>query len=198
MVYMSEYFSYFISSEASTLLLPLVIILCAFIFEDLTIVIAGVLVADGLLPIPLTLISLYIGMVLGDTALYFLGFFSRAHPRLAQYIDHDFTAPFIKWLKDNYAFKIFSGHFVPGFRFTTYVASGFFHLPLRTYIPMSLLSGLTLMTTLFTISYWFGSVTSGLLDHIRWGIAGAFLLILFLIGRHNFVAYHTKKNGEYR
>lgn len=193
---MFTFLSHFIGGEiGSIVLLPLAIILCALILEDLTIVIVGVLAADGILPIPVAVVSLYIGAALGDTALYALGAFARTHPRLAHYIDHDFTAPFRSWLEHSYAFKVFSGHFVPGFRFTTYVASGFFRYPLSTYIPMAIAGGLTLVTALFTVSYWFGSVTSGVVSHARWGIAGAFLLILFFIGRHNLKAYRAKKNG---
>lgn len=193
---MFTFLSHFIGGEiGSVVLLPLAIILCALILEDLTIVIVGVLAADGILPIPVAVVSLYIGAALGDTTLYALGSFARTHPRLAHYIDHDFTAPFRSWLEHSYAFKVFSGHFVPGFRFTTYVASGFFRYPLSTYIPMAIAGGLILVTTLFTISYWFGSVTSGVVSHARWGIAGAFLLILFFIGRHNLKAYRAKKNG---
>ena len=192
---MFTFLSSFIGGEiGSAMLLPLVIVLCAIFLEDLTIVIVGVLAADGLIPVPVAFVSLYIGIVIGDAMFYSLGSFARTHPRLAHYIDNDFTAPFRLWLEHNYAFKVFSGHFVPGFRFTTYAASGFFRCPLSTYIPMAIASGLILVTTLFTISYWFGNITSGWVGHIRWGIAGVFLLILFFIGRHNLMAYRAKKN----
>lgn len=176
------------------MLLSLAIILCAFLLEDFTIVIVGVLAADSIISVPLAFISLYIGMAIGDTALYTLGWLARTHPRLAQYIEHDFTAPFRTWLGNRYIFTVFSGHFVPGLRFTTYVASGFFRYPLKTYIPLAIISGLLVETTLFSLSYWFGSVTSGWVSHVRWGIAGIFLLVLFFIGRHNLLAYRAKKD----
>ncbi len=175
------------------LILSLAIVLCALFFEDITTVIVGVLAADGILPVPVAFVSIYIGIALGDTALYSLGAFARSHPRLAHYIDHDFTAPFRSWLEQNYAFKVFSGHFVPGFRFTTFAASGFFRFPLRTYIPMAIAGGLVLETTLFTLSYWFGSFTSKWAGEVRWGIAGVFLLVLFFIARHNIRAYRASK-----
>jgi hypothetical protein len=50
-------------------------------------------------------------------------------------------------------------------------------------------------TMLFTASYWFGSLTSGWLEHVRWGIAGAFLIFLFLVGRHNLRAYRAGKSA---
>jgi membrane protein DedA with SNARE-associated domain len=182
------------TTDSSALLLVLAIILCAFLLEDLAAVIVGVLAADGIISIPAAILFLYIGIFIGDAALYSLGMLARTHPRLAHYIDHDFTAPFRSWLGNRYALNIFSGHFIPGMRFTTYLASGFFRYPLRSYIPMAIAGGLILELTLFSLSYWFGSITSGWLSHIRWGIAGAFVLILFFIGRHNLLAYRAKKN----
>lgn len=171
------------SSIDSVILLSLIIALCAVFFEDITMVVVGVLAADGLIPIPVAFISIYIGIAIGDAVLYSLGAFARTHPKLAHYIEHDFTAPLRVWLENSYEFKIFSGHFVPGFRFTTFVASGFFRFSLSKYIPMAVASGLILETTLFTVSYWFGSVTSGWVSHARWGIAIAFIVALFFIGR---------------
>lgn len=181
-------------SVDSTVLLPLAIILCAFLIEDLATVIVGVLAADGIISVPAALLFLYIGIFIGDMVLYSLGVLARTHQRLAHYIDHDFTAPFRSWLGNRYALTVFSGHFIPGLRLTTYLASGFFRYPLRTYIPMAIAGGLFLEITLFSISYWFGSLTSGWVSHMRWGIAGAFLLIIFFIGRHNLLAYRAKRN----
>lgn len=196
MIRMFTFLSHFTGDTASSaILLSLAIILCAFLIEDITTVVVGVLAADGLIPIPIAFISLYIGIAMGDTALYALGSFARTHPRLAHYIDHDFTAPFRSWLEHNYTFKVFSGHFVPGFRFTTFIASGFFRFPLKTYIPMVIAGGLILETTLFTISYWFGSFSSKWVGEVRWGIAGAFLLVLFFIARHNIRAYREQKDA---
>jgi membrane protein DedA with SNARE-associated domain len=178
----------------SMVLLPLVIILCAFIFEDLTTVVVGVLAADGIISVPIALLALYLGIALGDTTLYCVGALARSHPRLAHYIDHDFTAPFRLWLEKRYALIIFSGHFVPGLRLTSYTASGFFRYPLSAFVPPAIAGGLLLGTVLFFISYWFGSLTSEWVDSLRWGIALAFLLVLFFIGRHNVLAYRAKKN----
>ncbi len=179
----------------SAVLLSLVIILCAFLLEDVTAVIVGVLAADGIISVPIAFISIYIGVIIGDTVLYSFGLFARTHPRLAHYIDHDFTAPFRLWLEHRYAFKVFSGHFVPGLRFTTFSASGFFRFPLRTYIPMAIAGGLVLVTVLFSVSYWFGSFSSKWAGEVRWGIAGVFLLVLFFIARHNIRSYRKQKDA---
>ena len=193
---MLDFLSQFTGSTAgSIVLLSFAITLCAVFMEDVTTVVVGVLAADGLIPVSVAFVSLYIGIAIGDTALYTLGAFARMHPRLAHYIDHDFTAPFRSWLLHSYALKVFSGHFIPGFRFTTYAASGFFRLPLSTYIPMAIAGGLFLETTLFTLSYWFGSFSSKWVGEVRWGIAAIFLLVLFLIARHNVLAYRMKRDN---
>ena len=179
-----------------TLLLSLAIILCAFVLEDLTTVIVGVLAADGLISVPLALLSLYIGIALGDAVLYSIGLFARSHPRFAQYIEHDFTIPLRSLLDKRYTLIILLSHFVPGLRFTTYTASGFFGYPLTSFIPLAIAGGLLIGTTLFFASYWFGNVTSEWLGPVRWGIAGVFLFMLFFIGRHTLFAYRTEKNGS--
>jgi len=177
----------------STLLLALAIVLCAFLIEDVTTIVVGVLAADGTIGIPLALASLYIGIALGDTALYAVGSLARSHPRLAHYINHDFTAPFRSWIGHRYALTVFSGHFIPGLRLTTYLASGFFRLPLPVYIPMAIAGGLVLLTALFSVSYWFGSFTTKWGAEVRWGVAALFIAVILFIARRNYLAYRATK-----
>jgi membrane protein DedA with SNARE-associated domain len=180
-------------STDSMILIYLAIVLFAFLLEDLATVVVGLLAADGVVSTSVAFISLYIGIVLGDTVFYLIGMLARTHPRLAHYINHDFTAPFRSWLESRYAFNIFSGHFIPGMRSTTYIASGFFRCKLSTFVPMAMAGGLLLLTTYFTLAYLFGSVTSGWISHIRWGVAGIFVLVLFFIGRHNLLKYSSSE-----
>ena len=65
---MSLFISHLIDGAVgSTILLMLAIMLGSFFIEDLTAVIVGILAADGIIPIPLALFSLYIGVLLSDT-----------------------------------------------------------------------------------------------------------------------------------
>jgi membrane protein DedA with SNARE-associated domain len=194
---MFHHFFFYLISDAvgSTLLLSLAIMLCVILLEDATVIIVGVLAADGTLSVPVALLSLYAGMVVCDIFLYAVGSIARTHPRLARYADHEFTAPFRMWLESRYSMIIFSGHFVPGLRVTTYVASGFFRLRLSKYLPTAIASGLLLGTTLFTASYLFGGYSSRWLGEVRWGVAAVFIVALFLIARHNIVSYRARKDG---
>ncbi len=182
-------------TNTSEILLSLAIVLCAAFAEDVTTVVVGVLAADGLVDIPLAFLSIYAGIAIGDTALYSLGAFARSRPWLADYIEHDFTASFKSWLEQGYAFKAFSGHFIPGFRMATYAASGFFRFPLKTYIPMAIAGGLVLETTLFTLSYLFGSFSTKWAGELRWGVAAVFVLVIFTIARHNMKVYKERETA---
>lgn len=71
-------FSLFIShliggSVGSATLMAVTIIVGSFFFEDLTAVVVGVLAADGVISIPLALLSLFVGVLLSDLTLYCLG-----------------------------------------------------------------------------------------------------------------------------
>lgn len=193
---MTPSLSVFIGAHTgSTLLVAGSIAVCALVFEDLTTIIVGILAAEGYVSPSLALGSLYVGIILGDLALYTIGVLARTHPRLAHYIDHDYTASFRSWLESRPSLILFTGHFVPGLRFTTYIASGFFRRPLSTFIPSALAGGLILGTSLFSLAYWFGSVTTRWMRPLRWCIALLFILILFLVSRQTLQSYR-RKSGE--
>ncbi|MBU6490675.1 DedA family protein [Patescibacteria group bacterium] len=191
------FLSHFIGGAAgSTITLSLAIILGTFILEDPTTVLVGVLAADGIISVPVALFSLYAGIVLGDTGLYCLGWLASTHPRLARYVDHEFLVPFRTWLESRYVLTVFSARFIPGSRLPTYTASGFFRSPLSTFVLTAIVATSIWTTLLFYASYWFGNFTSSWLGPIRWGVAILFLIVLFLIGRRNLLAYRAKKNGD--
>ncbi|MFA6503168.1 MAG: hypothetical protein WCT45_02850 [Candidatus Paceibacterota bacterium] len=191
----SSFLYQLIGNSVGSVALPTLAIIIGVIFlEDTTTVIVGVLAADGILSVQLALLSLYSGIILGDIGLYCLGYLASTHPRLAHYVDHEFVAPFRAWLETRFVLTVFSARFIPGARLPTYTASGFFRSPLSKFILTSIGATSVWTTFLFTASYWFGNMTAGWMGPVRWGIALAFLLMLFLIGRHNVLAYRAKKD----
>lgn len=189
-----DYSPLLFNSIGGTVLLPLAIIIGVFFLEDSTTVIVGVLAADGIIPVPLALCSLYAGIIVGDALLYCLGWLASTHPRLAKYVDHDLIAPFRLWLETRFVLTVFSARFIPGARLPTYTASGFFRSSLTTFMATAISATSIWTTILFSLSYWFGNVTSRWIGPARWGIALAFLLFLFLVARHNLLAYRAKRH----
>jgi membrane protein DedA with SNARE-associated domain len=180
-------------AAGSITLLSLTIIFGTFFLEDPTTIIVGVLAADHLIPVPLALLSLYAGIILGDIGLYGLGWLASTHPRLAHYVDHEFVAPFRAWLETRFVLTVFSARFIPGARLPTYTASGFFRSPLSTFVVVAIGATSIWTTFLFSASYWFGTATSEWIGPVRWSIALAFLVLLFIVARHNLLAYRAKK-----
>lgn len=180
----------------SQVFLALVIILATFVLEDTTVVVVGLFAADGVLSLPLALGSLYTGIILGDVAMYSLGYLASTHPRLSAYVDHDFVAPFRTWIENRFILTVFSARFIPGSRIPTYAASGFFRSSFSTFLA-TVIGATSIWTTfLFTVSYLFGSLTSKWMQEVRWGIAIAVLVVLFLAARHNLRAYLAMRNAD--
>lgn len=177
----------------NTLLVGAAIVIATIIFEDPTTVFVGVLSADGLIPVPLALVSLYLGIIFGDSFLYGVGHLARRHPRLAKYVDHELVASFRSWLERRFMLSVFGVRFIPGLRIPVFVASGFFGLPFGRYVLAVMAATVVWTTILFFAAYVFGNLTSAWSDWIRYGIAAAFLLLFFFLGRHNIRAFRTKR-----
>ncbi len=180
-------------SVGNMAILSFAIMLGTFMLEDTTTVIVGLLAADHVIGVPLALFSLYAGIIVGDIGLYCLGYLASTNARLARYVDHDFIAPFRAWLETRFVLTVFSARFIPGSRLPTYTASGFFRSPLSTFILTAIFATSLWTTVLFSASYWFGNFTSEWANPLRWSIAFVFLLALFLIARHNLLAYRAKR-----
>jgi len=189
------FISHLIGGAVGTTALVLAIMLGTFILEDTTTIIVGVLAADGFVSIPFALFSLYAGIVVGDLALYCLGYLASTNARLARYVDHDFVAPFRAWLETRFVLTVFSARFIPGSRMPTYTASGFFRSPLSTFIATAILATSIWTTVLFSASYWFGSLTSTWAGPARWGIALLAVVALFLIARHNLASFKAAQQN---
>lgn len=177
----------------SNALLASAIILGTFILEDPTTVIVGVLAADGTIPLPLALASLYVGIIGGDLGLYAIGRLVRTVPRLEGVVDHRFVAPVKDWLDKRFLITVFSARFIPGVRAPTYLACGFFCTPFPQFAAMTVFAAGIWTTFLFALSYGFGNLTAEWITPLRWSIALIFLLVLLFIGRNNILAYRTKK-----
>ncbi|MFA6407869.1 MAG: hypothetical protein WCW36_00105 [Candidatus Paceibacterota bacterium] len=185
------------SSIGSALSVSLAIFFGAIFLEDVTTVIVGLLAADGVIPIPIAIGSLYAGVIAGDISFYLIGLLASTHRRFGRYVDHDLVAPIRAWLETRFILTVFSARFIPGTRVATYTASGFFRSRFITFICTVIVATLIWITLLFSVAFWFGGATVAWLGPVRWVIAGVFLLALFFIGRHNVLTYRAKKDEMY-
>ena len=165
------------------LFLPAVIILATFILEDATTILVGVWAATGNLSPETALLSLYIGIVLGDFGLYASGRLASMPGWGARIAHHERLLPFREWLENRLVLATFTVRFLPGLRLPAYTATGFFGMPFRRF-AMTVMLATTIWTTgLFAAAYFFGAATADLLGSWRWPICLIPIAMLFLIGR---------------
>ena len=166
-----------------TYLEPLAIIIGTFILEDATTMLVGVLAADGLLHIPVALVSLYAGIILGDFGLYILGYLAANHRWARWFIKHERYEPIRSWLEERFESAVFTSRFVPGMRLPTYTAAGFLQLPFRRFVPPVVVGTLIWTSLFFAGAYIFGNITSDWLGIWRWPLAAAIIIGWFAVNQ---------------
>lgn len=163
-------------SLAHAWLVPLGIIIGTFILEDATTMLVGILSADGFIPIPIALVSLYLGIILGDFWLYGMGYLAANHRWATWFINHERYEPIRSWLEERFEGAVFTSRFVPGMRLPTYTAAGFLKLPFRRFIPPVVIGTFIWTSLFFAGAYLFGNLTSDWLGLWRWPLALAIIL----------------------
>lgn len=155
-------------SLAHTYLIPLAIIAGTFILEDATTMFVGILAADGVIGIPLAMLSLYLGIILGDFGLYWMGYLAANHRWAEWFVNHERYEPIRAWLEERFEGAVFSSRFVPGMRLPTYTAAGFLQLPFRRFVPPVVIGTLIWTSLFFGGAYVFGNVAAAWLGVWKW------------------------------
>ncbi len=163
--------------------ISLLIIAATFILEDVAIIAAALLSADGTIAPSVALAALVAGIFVGDIALYGLGAAARTRPWARQLIGERRMNKGRKWLQRRYLSALVGARFMPGFRLPTYSASGFLQLPFFPFAAVAAIAGFLWTTTVFTLVFFFGLMIVESLGVWRWVLATA-LLTLVLFGPH--------------
>lgn len=160
------------------------IILSSYILEDLAIIGAAILAADGLISAPLAASAIMIGIITGDIGLYIIGYLANKYPGLKQKIfskgrDQQFTS-----LLDNHLLKnILLIRFVPGLRFICYTSCGLLQIhPGRFVLGVSIATALW-VGVVFSIIYMLGSNIWLENSHWKWALIPFAMLMLYLFNR---------------
>jgi len=166
-------------------MVPIAIIVATFILEDAAMVGTGILAANGVISVPVGMISLWAGIALGDLWLYGMGRLAITHPRIRKWVENERIAPLKNWLNKELFSAVTATRFLPGMRLPTYLACGFFALPFKRFTIAVISGTLIWVPLLFGISYYFGYYTLHLLGIWRWPIAfGAVALLIYAGRRH--------------
>ncbi|PAL28363.1 DedA family protein [Acetobacter syzygii] len=173
------------------LLQVLIVILATFVLEDAATVITAIQVHLNTISIPVALIALYIGIVVGDVGLYGMGALAARWPVAQRWIKVPSAQTQQAWLSKNLFLVVFISRFIPGTRLPLYTACGFFRAGLAVFTTATFCATLIWTTALFLLSLRIGGILLTHLGAWRWvGIAG-FVAVIILMGR---LVARTQKN----
>lgn len=154
-----------------------------FVLEDAATVLAAMQAQEGGISVITALVSLYIGIVLGDIGLYGLGRLAALFPWAERLVPPAARQGSREWLDGRVGQVVFISRFLPGARLPTYTACGFLAADFMRFVLATACATLIWTTLLFAVSMRVGQVLMEHLGAWRWvGVAG-FIVTLVLIGR---------------
>ena len=180
----AELQAFLADKEASTMLLFLGIVLLSYLLEDLAIVTAGTLAAQGTLSPMVGLLAIFVGIATGDLGLYALGRYGRKvrYLRYKALTNRHFKMIRARLHKGAFL-NLFIIRFVPGLRSVGFTMSGFFSIPLPLFL-CAVLSATALWTVaIFLVIYYLGSQAWLQAAEYQWLIIPIAIGILFMVNR---------------
>ena len=159
------------------------ILLGTFVLEDAATVLAAMRAQEGGITIPIALVALYAGIVLGDLGLYGLGRLSSQFKWVRRFVPEPRADAARGWLKTRVFRVVLISRFLPGMRLPTYTACGYLHADFRKFALAAVVATLVWTSLLFGVSLRVGQF---LIDHFgawRWLGAAGFALTLVIAGR---------------
>ena len=166
-----------------TLLQFLAILLGTFVLEDAATVLAAVRAEEGGIAIPVALLALYAGIVIGDIGLYGLGALARQVPPVRRWLPDERTRPARNWICARVFRVVLVSRFLPGMRLPTYTACGYFRANIRLFALAAIFATLIWTSLLFGVSLHVGHF---LIEHFgawRWAGAAGFAIGAVVIMR---------------
>ncbi len=145
------------ASQQTLFSLMVGVVLVSYLLEDLAIIGAAGLAAQGAMPTSMALLAIFIGIVSGDLGLYYLGKWAHRSRWLRYRLLSHKSMRWVRHKLHNHPiFNLFIIRFIPGLRTLGYSLSGFFQLPLAGFL-FAVVFATTLWTMLiFGCTFWLG------------------------------------------
>jgi membrane protein DedA with SNARE-associated domain len=165
------------------MLQAVLIVLGTFVLEDAATVLAAMQAQSGAVSVPVALVSLYAGIVLGDLGLYLLGWLSAKVRWAARLVPPRRMRQGRDWLEGRVFQVVFISRFIPGARLPTYTACGFLGANWRRFALAAVIATLIWTSLLFGISLKVGALLMQYLGAWRWAGGIGFAAVIILAGR---------------
>lgn len=155
--------------------------------EEVAIVIAGVLSAQGTLHIWLAFAACLAGAIVGDSFMYAIGYrwghrIFTSHPRFAKLLDAENEEHFQRAI-DSHALKVMLlARFLVGIRAPVYVMTGVVRMPYRRFLVYDIISATLVVSVVFSLAYFFGTNVQEWVKHAEFGATLVVLAVLAIVG----------------
>ncbi len=166
-------------------------IACSFVLEDPTIIAVGLLVADGSMAYSTALVSMSIGIGVGDWGLYVAGRFLGPKLVAWKFVSQARLERIRVWFDENMFTAILVSRFVPGLRLPANIAAGMARASLRTYLPSALFASLLWNFIVLTLISRVGSAVMPILGDLKWPIGIALIAAVMYIQRRSYKQMST-------
>lgn len=148
----------------------LAIIAGTLLSEDLTCIAAGLLVSRRELALPIALLGCFIGILLGDLALWLVGRYVGASvldwPRVRKRLPADRVEQLAEWFHRHGFKAVLAARFVPGTRFPVYLAAGALGRRSTPFLWWAVVAGLLWTPLLVGLVAIFGAKLAGPLERL--------------------------------
>ena len=143
--------------------------------EEVPIVLAGVLAADGSLNVYLALAACLLGAVAGDSVMYFIGHhfgrsWLREHPFLARHLTPEREKQIEQKILQHGLKVFFLARFMLGVRAPIYITCGIMRVPFRRFLLADAISASVVVSLVFGLSYYFGEDVQKWIKNGEWAI----------------------------
>ncbi len=142
------------------------LIILSYILEDLALVTAATLATEGIAPVHIALLAVFIGITSGDVLMYLFGKLSNKikYLRYRAFRNKNFKSLSKRFHRHAFL-SIFLLRFIPGLRSIGYTISGFVEIkPIIFIIPVVLASAIWTTSVFFAIYY----VGTAIIVHFGW------------------------------
>lgn len=153
------------------------LILATFVLEDAATITAGILAVGGVIPAPIALGSVYVGIIAGDAGLYGIGRAAISLGWAQRFVTAENLARGRRWLRRRLIPALVGARFTPGMRLPTFLASGFLRISFWRFFSVIVSVAAVWTTGIFALIYIFGPVIAEAVGKQAW-IVGVIVISL--------------------
>ncbi len=168
--------------------------------EEIAIILAGVLSAQGHLHPGLAFAACLVGALLGDSIIYAIGHrwghnLLSYHPRLAKLLGAEREKRFEEAIEQHALKVMLLSRFLVGIRGPVYLATGVVRLPFRLFLIYDLICATLVVGLFFGLSYLFGDHVARWVRDAELTVTLCVLLIVLIAG---LLLYRRHRDAIYR